>query len=88
MPEASNKRFIISQGQLGSQQISDILRQNIPELGSRTPEGTPGVSSLPENAYSADSGPAEEVLGIEFRSAEETFVDLGKRLLAIEVQRC
>ena len=86
-PEASNKRFIISQGRIGSQHISDILRQNIPELSGRTPEGAPGTSSLPANAYSADSSPAEKVLGIKFRSAEETFIDLGKELLAIEAQR-
>ena len=86
MAEAADKRFIISKGRLGSQQIADILRQHIPELSSRTPEGTPGTSSLPENAYSADSSPAEKVLGIKFRSAEETFVDLGKRLLTIEGQ--
>ena len=86
VPEASDKRFIVSTGRLGSQQIADILRQHIPELSGRTPEGTPGTSSLPTNAYSVDSSPAEKVLGIKFRSAEETFVDLGKGLLTIEGQ--
>ena len=86
MPEASNKRFIVTPGTIGSQQISDILRQNIPGLEKRIPEGTPGTSSLPADVFSADSSPAEKVLGIKFRSAEDTFVDLGKKLLEIEAQ--
>ncbi len=49
--------------------------------------GTPGTSNLPENAYSADSSPAEEVLGIKFRSTEETIVDLGREFLDAQANR-
>lgn len=61
-----------------------MLRLHIPELEDRTPEGKPGVDSLPKNAYSADSGPAEMILGMRWRGAEETFVELGRGLLEIE----
>ncbi|KAH0551576.1 hypothetical protein GP486_007205 [Trichoglossum hirsutum] len=84
LPEASNRRFIFSRGQISSQEISDILRKNIPELAERTPIGKPGTSSLHERAYDADSTPARDVLGVEFRSAESTFVELAKQLLEIE----
>ncbi|KAL9077958.1 MAG: hypothetical protein Q9157_003112 [Trypethelium eluteriae] len=50
IPEAGNKRFIISAGQISSQEISDILRKNFPELAGRTPKGNPGTSTLPEKA--------------------------------------
>lgn len=84
--EASNKRFIVSQGQISSQQISDILRSNIPELETKTPMGKPGSKALSPNAYSADSSSSETILGIKYRDATETFVDLGRQLLAIEGQ--
>lgn len=87
IPEASNKRFIVSKGQITSQNISDILRKYIPELKERTPIGTPGAEGLPLNAYNADGSLAEKVLGIKFRHATETFVDLGRQLLAIEEQQ-
>ena len=85
-PEASNKRFIICAGQISSQQISDTLRAAFPELAERTPIGKPGVSSLPGEAgrYSASSDRAKRVLGIEFRSTEDTLKDLGAQLLALE----
>ncbi|KAK5110782.1 hypothetical protein LTR85_000727 [Meristemomyces frigidus] len=83
-PEASNQRFIICAGQVPSQSISDILRARFPELEERTPMGKPGVSSLSGEPYSASSEKAEKVLGIKFRPLEETVIDLGKQLLAIE----
>jgi nucleoside-diphosphate-sugar epimerase len=84
IPEASNKRFIICKGQITSQEISDILRKNIPELQERTPVGTPGGNPLNPNAYECSSALAQRILGLTFRTEEETFVDLGKQLLEIE----
>ena len=78
---------MISKGQISSQQISEILRKNIPELENGTPIGKPGNEGLSSNAYNADGSEAEKILDIKFRSAEETFVDLGKQLLAIEAQQ-
>lgn len=78
---------MISKGQIFSQQISEILRKNIPELEKRTPVGKPGNEGLSSNAYNVDDSEAEKILDIKFRSGEETFVDLGKRLLAIEAQQ-
>jgi hypothetical protein len=49
-----------------------------------TPVGKPGVSSLPDSAYYITNEKARRILGCEFRSDEETFVELGKQLLEIE----
>jgi len=84
LPEASNQRFILCAGQIGSQEISDMLRKNLPELMERTPIGKPGVSSLPATAYMCSSAKAQKVLGLVFKSKEETFVELAKQLLDIE----
>ena len=85
-PEAGGNRFIICGGQISSQQISDTLRAEFPELEGRTPIGKPGVSSLPEEGqrYDASSEKAKKVLGIRFRSVEDTLKDLGAQLLKLE----
>ena len=84
VPEASGQRFVICEGQVSSQEISDSLRTNIPELDERTPVGVPGGNKLNANQYNCSSKLAEKVLGMTFRKKEETFVDLAKQLLEIE----
>ncbi|ATZ47881.1 hypothetical protein BCIN_03g01620 [Botrytis cinerea B05.10] len=84
LPEASGQRFIVCEGQISSQEISDILRKNIPELEERTPRGVPGDKGLEEGSFACSSEKAEKVLGLKFRSKEDTFVDLARQLLEIE----
>lgn len=84
LPSAWNKRFVICGGKVGSQEISDMLREAITELEDRTPEGVRGGNSLDENAYECSAQLAKETLGLGFRGKKETFVDLAKQLLVIE----
>ena len=84
VPEASNKRFVICAGQISSQEISDMLRKNVPELEERTPIGVLGGNKLDPNSYDCSAALAEKVLGLKFRSKEETFVELAKQLLVLE----
>ncbi|KAG0650475.1 Ketoreductase [Hyphodiscus hymeniophilus] len=84
IPEASGHRFVICEGQVSSQEISNLLRKNIPELEARTPLGIPGGNKLDVNQYNCSSKLAQKLLGLTFRSKEETFVDLAKQLLEIE----
>ncbi|CZR63142.1 probable dihydroflavonol-4-reductase [Phialocephala subalpina] len=84
LPEASGQRFVICAEQISAQETADLLRQHIPELAERTPIGVPGGNKLPENAYNCSSEKAKKVLGLTFRSKEETFVELAKQLLEIE----
>ncbi|PQE29505.1 hypothetical protein CJF32_00003243 [Rutstroemia sp. NJR-2017a WRK4] len=84
LPEASGQRFIICEGQVSSQNISDILRKNIPELKQRTPKGSPGEKGLQDGSFTCSSEKAKSVLGVTYRSMEDTFVDLAKQLLELE----
>jgi nucleoside-diphosphate-sugar epimerase len=84
LPEASNQRFIICAGQISSQEISDILRDEVVELEERTPEGLKDGNKLDVNAYDCSAEKAKRVLGITFRSKRETFGDLARQLLEIE----
>ena len=82
--EAGGQRFVVSNGQVSSQNIADVLRAGIPELAERTPEGVRGGNPLSKNMYSLKATKVKTVLDLEMRSIEETFVDLGKQLLEIE----
>ena len=70
-------------------EIADILRSEVPGLEDRTPRGEPGGKGtggkgLPEGAFDADNGEGRRVLGVGYRSAEETFGELGRQLVGIE----
>ncbi|QSZ35555.1 hypothetical protein DSL72_008425 [Monilinia vaccinii-corymbosi] len=84
LPEASGQRFIVCEGQISSQNISDILRKNIPELEERTPKGVPGDKGLADGSFTCSSDKVRKVLGLKFRSKEDTFVDLARQLLEFE----
>jgi hypothetical protein len=75
--------MIISGAKVSSQEISDILREKFPSVAATCPRGNPGVSSLPDDAYTADASPAKELLGLEFRDFESTFIELGEQLIEI-----
>lgn len=85
-PAASGKRFIICAGQVSSQEIVDFLREKFEVLKERTPVGVNGGNKLDPNAYICSNEQAKKVLGVSFRSKEETFVDLAKQLLEIEAK--
>jgi nucleoside-diphosphate-sugar epimerase len=84
VPAASNERFTIVAGPASSQSICDILRSRFEQLEGRTPQGNPGIDSLPENAYTISNEKAKKFLGFAFRSFEETFTDMASQLLEIE----
>ncbi|KAB8300161.1 hypothetical protein EYC80_000388 [Monilinia laxa] len=84
LPEASGQRFIVCEGQVSSQNISDILRKDILELEERTPRGVPGEKGLEDGSFTCSSEKVQNVLGLKFRSKENTFVDLARQLLDIE----
>ena len=67
-----------------SQEISDMIRNRIPELSERTPKGVPDGNPLDPNAYECSSSKVEKILGLKFKTKEETFVELAKQLLELE----
>ncbi|GAE00037.1 dihydroflavonal-4-reductase, putative [Paecilomyces variotii No. 5] len=84
VPEAGNQRFVVCARQFSFQEICDILRSRFPELSERTPIGKPGTNSLPPGAYSIDNSKVKSVLGVDFRSLEETVLDAASCMLEIE----
>jgi hypothetical protein len=83
-PGAGNQRLLVTAGAVDSQKIADILRTRVARADARVPEGKPGTSTLPVDAFGADASKAEKILGLKWRPAEETFTDLGQQLLEFE----
>ncbi|KAK3941773.1 dihydroflavonol-4-reductase [Diplogelasinospora grovesii] len=84
VPEAAGKRFVVCAGELTAQKIANIMRDTTPAaLRGRIPRGEPEKENMPEGAFTASSGRAKEVLGLEFRDAKETIGDLAAQLAQI-----
>ncbi|KEY64222.1 hypothetical protein S7711_03509 [Stachybotrys chartarum IBT 7711] len=77
-PEAAGQRFLVGQ-EFRYQRVVDTVRAAFPELKDRVPAGTPGYK---EPAYEVDGSKVGEVLGLKYRSLEETMIDTFKQLLA------
>ena len=59
--------------------------KGLPSEGGKGIKGLPeGGKGLPEGAFDADNGEGRRVLGVGYRSAEETFGELGRQLVGIE----
>jgi NADPH-dependent methylglyoxal reductase len=85
-PEASNERFLITDGVYDMQQLADILHgvATIPEAAKkRIPVGVP-EKRLADTHYKADKRKAKKILGIESPSLEETVIELAQQLLEFE----
>lgn len=90
LPEAAGKRFFITAGYFSNEQIAEIIRKNFPEYKDKLPEPIPnGPGGFPggseKSLYKYDNKRTREVLGIEFRSLEDSITDLVKSLKAVGI---
>ncbi|KAH7070725.1 hypothetical protein BKA63DRAFT_83502 [Paraphoma chrysanthemicola] len=81
--EARNQRFGICGGDIRFQELADLFRKEIPGAQDRVPVGTPGNVNK-EGAIRQDVSRAEKVLGMKWRSKEETFLDMAKQFVELE----
>ncbi|KAF2497940.1 NAD(P)-binding protein [Lophium mytilinum] len=86
-PGAANKRFLVGGAELTSTLIVETLRGlvekgELPELKGRLPKNTGKDTDLSLARIGVKEG--NDVLGLSFRSAEETFGDLAKKVLELE----
>ncbi|TVY85388.1 Ketoreductase [Lachnellula suecica] len=82
--EAADKRFFITAGYFSNKEIAEIIRKNFPALEKELPgKDVKGGDYPKEGVYKYDNSRTVEVLGIKFRSLEESVVDLVKSLQAV-----
>ncbi|KAL3427609.1 NAD dependent epimerase/dehydratase [Phlyctema vagabunda] len=84
VPAAANKRFFITAGYFSNREVVDLIRKNFPEYAAKLPGKDVKGGDYPEGGiYKFDNSRVKEVLGIEFRSLEESVTDLVKSLKAV-----
>jgi len=86
LPEAGNKRFFITAGYFSNKEICEIIRKNFPDLEKELPGKEIKGGDYPEaGLYKYDNSRTVKVLGIKFRSLEESIVELVKSLQNVSV---
>lgn len=84
MPEAGGKRFFVTSGYFSNKEIADIIRKNFPEYQSVLPSETVKGGDYPEGGtYKYNNKRSIEVLGLKYKSLEESIVDTVKSLKAV-----
>lgn len=84
-PEAGGKRFFTAAGYFSNRDIGAAISKSFPALQDKLPnEATPGGDQPEGGVYKIDTSQTLEVLGVEFRSLEESIADAVRSLQAID----
>lgn len=78
--DAQNKRFFVTAGSYRFSEIADIIKKNFPALADQLPEKT--KRDPEQDPFKYDNSRSKEVLGIQYRSLEDSITDLVKSLQA------
>jgi nucleoside-diphosphate-sugar epimerase len=82
--DAANKRFFITAGYFSNKEIAQAIEKNYPQYKDDLPtEKTPGGDYPDEGVYKYNNKRTIEVLGIKFKSLEESIKDTVKSLQAV-----
>jgi nucleoside-diphosphate-sugar epimerase len=82
VPEAGGQRFFSVAGQFTNKKLAEIIRESHPELESKLPSKDVPNDMLAD-FYGYDNTKSIEVLGLKYRTLEESVNDTVKSLLAI-----
>lgn len=81
IPEAAGKRFFVTAGHFSNKEIADIIRKNFPEFEKNLPAKDKTGGEYPEGGlYKFDNSQSVDVLGVKYKSLEESIVDTVKSL--------
>ena len=84
--QAGGSRYILAagQGDMSTQRILNIFRATLPGLSGRIPKGEPEKWESEKGLFGASNNKAKEVLGLTFRTPEETMGDMARQLYELE----
>ena len=78
-PDAANKRFFTLSGYFSNKEIIDIIRKQFPQYKDLPTESTPGgdypAPPGSDELYKYSNQRSIDVLGLKYRTLEETIVD-------------
>ncbi len=84
LPQAANKRFFVTAGYFSNKEICEIIRKYFPEYKNELPPPGAKGGDYPEaGVYKYDNSRSIKVLGLKFRTLEESIVDTVKSLKAV-----
>lgn len=82
--DAANKRFFITAGYFSNKEIAQIVEKHYPQYKDSLPtSSTPGGDYPSEGVYKFDNKRTIDVLGIKYRSLDESIKDTVKSLQAV-----
>ncbi|KAI1827613.1 hypothetical protein F4861DRAFT_529149 [Xylaria intraflava] len=73
VPEAGGNRFYVVGGYFTNKRIADVIRERFTSLADRLP--VDGVDDLPSDMFEFNNGRSRELLGLSYRSLEESVGD-------------
>jgi nucleoside-diphosphate-sugar epimerase len=79
-PEAANKRFFTVAGLFSNREVANIIRNKFPQYKDLPSDSTPGGDYPDGGLYSANNKQSIDILGLKYKSLEESIVDTVKTL--------
>lgn len=81
---AANKRFFVVTGYFSNREIAEVIEKDYPQYKDGLPtKSTPGGNYPEGGVYKINNSRVKEVLGIKFRSFEQSISDTVKSLQAV-----
>lgn len=82
---AGGNRFFVVAGKFNNKQLGAVLRKGLPDLADKLPtEKTPGGEFPEGGLYDIDNSKSKEILGLKYRSFDESALDTAKSLQSIK----
>ncbi|KAI1436450.1 ketoreductase [Xylaria sp. CBS 124048] len=78
---AGGHRFYVVGGHFTNKRIADAIRARAPPLADRLPKAADTVDDLPSDVYNFNNAKSRELLGISYRSLEESVGDTAMSIL-------
>ncbi|KAI1776584.1 NAD(P)-binding protein [Hypoxylon cercidicola] len=83
-PEAAGKRFFITGGYSSNRDMVNIIRKHFPEYHDQLPSESAKGGELPDAVFKFDNGPSKEILGVQYKTLEESIKDTVGAFASIE----
>ncbi|KZZ95543.1 NAD(P)-binding domain protein [Moelleriella libera RCEF 2490] len=83
VPEAGGGRYMLCQGVYCNQELADVSRRVTSKFSESIPVGEPGKRES-QTHYGVDASDAQRVLGLKWRSLEDSLADLVPQLFDIQ----
>lgn len=82
VPEAAGKRFLCTAGFYTNAEIADVIKKNFAHLKDKLPDSYVRDLDMDKKPYDVDNSQSKTVLGLEYRSLEQSITDNVNSLLA------